>query len=97
MVQNNRNFGPLRRGQIKITLETAGRWDLIRLFPKMPLADHVGVVARLPQQLGQGGDILSQMAFIARHPDLVGGYPFAHVAQAILVRVHAGQEHRSRR
>ena len=80
--------------QREVALEAARGRDLGRLLPQVPLADHVGVVAGVLQELRQRGDAVVEVALVAVQAHLVRRRKLAHVAEAVEVRVHAREEHR---
>ena len=82
--------------QREVALESARGGDLVRRLAQVPLADHVGVVAGIPEQLRQRGDAVVEVAFVPDGAPLVGRGPLVHVAQAVQVRVDAGQQRGSR-
>ena len=63
----------------------------------MPLADHVGVVAGIPEQLRQRGDPVVEIALVADRAALVGRRPFVHVAETVAMGVYATQQRCPRR
>ena len=83
--------------QREVALEAARRRNLVGRLAQVPLADHVGVVARVLEQLRQRGDTVVEVALVAEHAALVGRRPLVHVAQAVEVRVDAAEQHRARR
>jgi hypothetical protein len=85
---------PVEEGEV--ALEAARGRDLGRLLPQVPLADHVGVVARVLEKLRQRGDAVVEVALVAVQAHLVRRRPLAHIAETIEVRVHAGEQHRPR-
>ena len=80
--------------QREVALEAARGRDLGRLLAQVPLADHVGVVAGVLEELRQRGDAVVEVALVAVQAHLVRRRKLAHVAEAVEVRVDAGEQHR---
>ena len=74
------------------TLETAPKRILIRGHAQVPLAGHVGVIARVLQQPGDRDDLVIQVALVSRHTVLVRQVVFGHRAQAVEMIVDAGHQ-----
>ena len=84
--------------QREVVLEAARGRNLVRRLAHVPLADHVGVVAGILEQLRQRDHAVVEVRLRSRrHAALVGRGPLVHVAEAVQVRVDAAQQHRSRR
>ena len=81
--------------ETEVTLEIPGPRNSLGRFPHVPLAGHVGVVARFLEKLWQAHDGITQVAFVARHSDLVRGGPLVHIAEAVEVRVDTREQHRA--
>ena len=82
--------------QREVALEAARPRNLVGRLAQVPLADHVGVVARVLEQLRQRGDTVVEVALVAEQAALVGRRPLVHVAQTVEVRVDAAEQHRAR-
>ena len=76
-------------GAVEAPLFRAG----LRREAEVPFAGHVGSVARVLQQGGEGGDALVQVAFVAGHAFLIGREFLGEVAEPGEVAVHAAQQH----
>ena len=87
--------GPVE--QREVALEAARPRNLLGRLAQVPLADHVGVVARVLEQLRKRCHPVVQIALVAVHAPLVGRRPLVHVAQTVEVRVDAAEQHRARR
>ena len=82
--------------QREVALEAARARDLVGLLAHVPLADHVGVVAGILQQLRHRDDTVVEITLVPGHARLVGRDPLVHVAQAVEVRIDAAEQHRAR-
>ncbi len=80
----------------EIALKPAGGRDLFGVLAQMPLACHIRVIAGVLEQLGQRDDAIVEKALVSVHTPLIGCRPLIHVAEAVQVRVHATQQHRTR-
>ena len=81
--------------QGKRAVKTARHRLALRACAQVPLARHVGAVARVLQQARQGNHAVVQPALVTRLPLLVVGHDFLHVAHAHQMVVDAGHQHRA--
>ncbi len=83
--------------QAKVSLEATGARNLLGRFAHVPLASHVGVVARVFKKIWERHDGVVEIAFVTGNPLLVWGDPLVHVAEAVEMRIDPREKHRAGR
>jgi hypothetical protein len=83
--------------QCEVPFEAEGGWPIFRRLAHVPLAGHVGVIARIAHHARDARHVIVQVSLVPRLALLVRTKELRHVAKAGDVVVGSAQQHRTRR